>query len=62
MKKLYYVTAYRWSQNEWWRYAITAESDEQAKQRMIEGYPDMHFTRVNAQYICETPQEVFDEL
>lgn len=62
MNRLYYIAAYRFEQNEWWRFAVTGKDEADARQRFTEGYADTQFTRLRAQYICETPQEVFDEL
>jgi hypothetical protein len=59
---LYYVTAYHWENNEWWRFAITATSNEDAVQKLTGDFSDTKFTRTNARYICTTTANVFEEL
>jgi hypothetical protein len=58
---LYYIAAYHWENNEWWRYAITATSVEDAEQKLAEGF-DTKFTRVRVRYLCTTKDDVFEEL
>lgn len=62
MNKLFYVTAYNWANNEWWRFAVTAVTDNDAISKFVEAYSDQRFTRVNTQYICTTSDDVFKEL
>ena len=59
---LYYIAAYHWENNEWWRFAITATSKEDAEQKMAEGFPDTKFTRINVRGLCTTKDDVFEEL
>ena len=62
MNKLYYVTAYHWANNEWWRFAVTAVTENDAVEKFAEGYSDVHFTRINATFVCTTTDEVFKKL
>ena len=59
---LYYLTAYHWRSNEWWRFAISAQSGDEAVLKFTEGYSDDRFTRINAKFICTTADDVFQEL
>jgi hypothetical protein len=58
---LYYLTAYHWRSNEWWRFAISAQSVEEAFAKFNEGYDDK-FTRVSIKFICTTADDVFMEI
>jgi hypothetical protein len=58
---LYFVTAYHWKANEWWRFAISAETDDAAIAKFKDGYDDK-FSRINAAYVCTTSDDVFKEL
>lgn len=60
MNRLYYVTGYHWSSNAWWRFVITAPSQEEAADKV--GKANDNLTRLSATFVCETSQEVFDEL
>ena len=62
MNTLYYLTAYNHRRNEWWRFAITASSDEAAIRQFTEGYDDLQFSRISARPICTTTDDVFEEL
>jgi hypothetical protein len=55
------VTAYHYRNNEWWRFAVSAETGDAAIAKFKDGY-DERFTRINAQYICTTTDDVCQEL
>lgn len=58
---LYYLTAYHWKNNEWWRFAVSAADEAAAIAKFRGGYDD-RFTQVNAKYICPVADDVFQEL
>lgn len=60
MNSLYYVSGYHWRNNEWWRFALTADNSDAACDQIKVGFPEL--SRISAKYICETPDEVFEEL
>lgn len=62
MNTLYFVTAYYWKGNEWWRFAISAPSEAEAIKKFAYGYSAMRFVRINAVAICQTNETVFKEL
>lgn len=59
---LYYVTAYHFKNNEWWRFLVSAKTDEEAVAKFKEGYNDERFTRINARHICPVNADIFEEL
>ena len=57
---LYYVTGYHFKNNEWWRFVLTSQSETTAEREIIDHHSQL--SRVSARYICETNEEIFQEL
>lgn len=62
MNTLYYITAYHWKGNEWWRFAVSAPTEEAAIKEVTDGYSDVRFDRINATPLCTTTETVFKEV
>lgn len=68
MNALFYVTAYHFANNEWWRFAITTPDSPYDRHAAVidlfhkEMDQEARFTRVGAQFICLTPDVVWREL
>lgn len=60
MKTLYYVVGYHHANNEWWRFAVTAESAEAAVAEAK--LANDRLSRMSATAVCQTQDEVFVEL
>lgn len=60
LRRLYYVVGYDRPANQWWRFVLTAEDSEAAVQAVEAEYDRL--SRVGAEYICQTPDEIFQEL
>ena len=60
MTKLYHVKGYDWEANERRRYAVTADTEDEAV-RKVQEY-DGALSEVYALYLCRTPDELFLEL
>jgi hypothetical protein len=58
---LYYLTAFHWKANEWWRFAISAQSGDEAVAKFKDGYDDK-FSRIGVKFICTTADDVFMEI
>ena len=59
MNKLFFVKCYHFKYNEWWRLLVTASDSDAAVKLAKEYGGDNAFTEVYAQYICQTPDELF---
>ena len=60
LRRLYYVVGYDRPANQWWRFVLTAENSDAAVQ-VVEAEYD-RLSRVGAEYICHTPDHIFQEL
>jgi hypothetical protein len=67
MNALFYVAAYHFNNNEWWRFMVTTPDGPHDRHAAVidkfkDGYSDLGFARVKAEFVCLTPDEVFMEV
>lgn len=60
MNRLYYVTGYHWKNNQRWRFAVTAPTQEDAADKVAKEFESL--SEVAAVYVCTTPEQVFVDL
>jgi len=62
MMNLYYINAYHSRNFEWWRFAVSAATADEAAERLRAEYSDMRLSRINAVMVCTTIDDVCMEL